>query len=148
MDLDDTARVLRVLAGSTGRTIGKSDVLVWSRALHGRDPNECIAAIEAHIADPTTCDRYLMPGHVIGRIEAKRRRDADRRKNDGQLRAIESAKSEAADEQTRREAIRLVEQEITARREACADCDAAGYELVNGKPTRERCTHPNVRRAG
>lgn len=96
MNPEDVGKVLAVAAMYDRRKVGKADILAWGDSLNGQDPRACAEAIRAHYTDPDTCSQYLLPGHVLGRIRAQRRADAERRKNDGQLRAIEGAKQDAA----------------------------------------------------
>lgn len=73
MHPDQLKSVFAVAAGITGRTFGKADFIIWGRALDGLDPHQCMAAVEAHYSDPDTCSKYLVPGHVIGRVQQMRR---------------------------------------------------------------------------
>jgi hypothetical protein len=94
MDPEDVGKILGIAAGIDKRIVGKADIISWGRALDGLDPRECAEAVEAHFADPATCDRYLVVGHVIGRVQARHRQAAEQRKNDRQQLALEAAREE------------------------------------------------------
>jgi hypothetical protein len=131
MNPEDVGKVLAVAAMYDRRKVGKTDILAWADSLDGQDPKACAEAIRAHYTDPDTCSQYLLPGHVLGRIRAQRRANAERAKNDTQLRAIEGAKAEhdpTASHRRYLEASRMVA-EARARKAArsCADCGGSGW---------------------
>lgn len=92
MTPEEAGRILAVSAAYDQRTVGKADILAWTRALDGLDPNECVEAVHAHHRDST--DR-LMPARVRQIVTAQRRRAAEARNTQRVLAEIEQAKAQA-----------------------------------------------------
>lgn len=92
MTPEDAGRILAVSAAYDQRTVGKADILAWTRALDGLDPDACVEAVHAHHRDST--DR-LMPARVRQLVMIQRRRAVEARHTAQVLADIERAKLEA-----------------------------------------------------